>query len=703
MDLMTGMYRGICVDNRDPKNLGRIRVQVPQILGVSASGWAFPAWSFNETTLWPQDRLPQSGQGVWVMFDSTSPDKMIWLAAFGALPLINQPEFVEMPDFKGTLTMTLSGDPAWNTLITFNGVLGSDKGGVPNPNATVQLTGRQSGGNWQLLGTADPNASTGAWTLEHTVQLTGSVDYRAVFEGVGVYGPTSSDTISVNTPVVTFPTTLTLVMTDPSPALGKKVKFSGKLTTGGSPPVGYNVPKPNAVVNLLAKPSGGAFTGVAVGAVDGLTGDWSTEYAIGSPGSVQYQASFAAMGIFRASTSGVITVDTSVGTAVSSPVVPAISYGSGFNVSGTIKVASTGANVTAGTAELWGRWTTGPNTAFAKSVSVAVTAGTYSLTQPAVEGLGPTEWQVRYTGSSAFDAANSAAVGSTVSLPAMGSVSQGTMGYTSASFSWGAVAGAESYQYVQRVAGGSWSAPIANTARSQTATLLAADTTYEWMVRALGTTTGGTTVYTAYSASISGKTGHPAQTVAAGTSGWIYIDCWADDSYRDDTADWDQSSTMQQGYYTDSSRNYTGAAIYKGSVVKDALIAGLGTDGALKQSNGTCNACHIEMERLTAVGDYNASVDTTFYRSTSTGSSPGGAPTKSGTGVSKTLSNVAAGKTFYDIGTAHGQGMGDGTYNSIIIYKKSAAAYASFHAYRLRLTWTWPTLTKVAAVSPTWI
>ena len=87
---ISGLFRGICVDNKDPDGVGRIRVQVPQVLGQYASGWAFPAWSFHDLTIWPQDRLPKVGDGVWIMFESTSPDKMIWVASFGPLDRINQ-------------------------------------------------------------------------------------------------------------------------------------------------------------------------------------------------------------------------------------------------------------------------------------------------------------------------------------------------------------------------------------------------------------------------------------------------------------------------------------------------------------------------------------------------------------------------------------------------------------------------------------
>jgi len=37
-----GIYRGVVADTNDPENLGRIKLQVPQILGSAVTNWAFP-------------------------------------------------------------------------------------------------------------------------------------------------------------------------------------------------------------------------------------------------------------------------------------------------------------------------------------------------------------------------------------------------------------------------------------------------------------------------------------------------------------------------------------------------------------------------------------------------------------------------------------------------------------------------------------
>ena len=698
---MQGMFRGICVDNRDPKNLGRIRVQVPQILGTSTSGWAFPAWSFNETTLWPQDRLPQPSQGVWVMFDSTSPDKMIWLAAFGSLPLINQPDFVEMPEFKSIITMTLTGTPTWNTVVVFDGTLSSDLGGIPNPNPLVQLSGRKSGGDWTVLG-SDIVSGDGTWLINHLVRLTGLVEYRAVFEGVGVYSATSSDIVTVQTPVVTFPTTLTCAMTDPSPALNKKVKFAGRLTTGGSPPVGYGIPKPNAKVNLMARAVGGTWGAAASNnLVNAATGDWSADYTISIPGAVEYQATFAELEIFLASQSPIVTINTSVGTTVSTPTLPALTHGTAFSVSGTVTVASSGAAVSSGTVELWWRNTVGGSTGWQRSgASGSLSGGNYSLTHPALTILGATEWQVRYLGSATADAANSAAVAGTISLPAMGALTKGEATYTYCSFSWGAISGAVKYEVlIWNNSQWIWKADVAAGTTSYTATGLSANTQYFWCVRAVAVDNVPANVYNNASANITNRTGLPASS-SSGTSAWINISLSGDDSYRNDGAAWGDVTDMRQGYYSSpyGGEGYTGVALYKGSTVRDKIIA---TIGSGPHTNGTCSAAEISMTRQTAVGDYSKGVTVTFYRSTTLGNTQG-KPDRLGTPVNRTAAVVTDGATWYDIGTAHGQSIGDGDVNSIVIYRNTAADYAAFHAQDLRLKWTWNYVSS-AGVTPQWM
>jgi hypothetical protein len=50
-------------------------------MGPSATGWAFPAWSLHDLTIWPEDRFPDVEEGVWVIFEG--PDKITWIATYG--------------------------------------------------------------------------------------------------------------------------------------------------------------------------------------------------------------------------------------------------------------------------------------------------------------------------------------------------------------------------------------------------------------------------------------------------------------------------------------------------------------------------------------------------------------------------------------------------------------------------------------------
>lgn len=705
VDQMTnGMFRGICVDNRDPKNLGRIRVQVPQILGTSASGWAFPAWSFQQKIVWPQDRLPNAGDGVWVMFDSTSPDKMIWIAAFGPLDLINQPGFVETPSYLSNLSLSVDSTPTWNEVCRFGGILSSD-GGIPNPNPLVYLNGRVSGGNWKNLGSVTPNSVDGSWSIDHLVELTGSVEYRASFNGTGVFSSAASEVIKVETPEVTFPTTLTMAMTTPSPALGKTVTFSGTLVTGGEPPPGYGIPKPDVKIALFSQQGAGPWTQVVGNiAVDETTGAWSAPYTIALAGSVNYRANFAGKGIYLASQSNVVNVNTSVATTVSTPVLPALFNGSGFNVSGTVKVTSTGASVTAGTVELWWRYTTGDTTWKKSTVSAAITTGAYSLTHPTLSIVGPTEWQVRYLGTTAFNASNSASVAGTVNLKAMGALTKGAVSHTAATFSWAAIPGATSYE-VSRLVGSTWTVLNGSLAAlTFTSSGLVKDSQYGWRVRARSGT-----YYGAYSATISMKTGHPQVIDSGSTPNWISVTATVFRCHRKDTG-WQGSGSyeMRQGYFSSlyDGDGYIGIARIGGSTLRDKIIdacgAVAGGNGSARQANGTCSAAQITLRRsgTGTVGSTNVN----FYTTTSTGT--GERPTLQGTKVSVAASGYDASKT-YNIGTAHGQRLGDAAAESVAIYSNAKSAYLGLNGSgtnggKLEVKWAW-NYVLVALVPAAWL
>jgi hypothetical protein len=73
-----GVYRGTVYSNRDPANQGRLRIQVPQLLSSTPTEWAWPIT--NEIV---QSKLPEVGQGVWVMFEGGDLYYPVWLGVFG--------------------------------------------------------------------------------------------------------------------------------------------------------------------------------------------------------------------------------------------------------------------------------------------------------------------------------------------------------------------------------------------------------------------------------------------------------------------------------------------------------------------------------------------------------------------------------------------------------------------------------------------
>ena len=72
-----GKYRGIVKDNGDPEKLGRIRVQVPDVLDEQVSPWAWPCAAYAGTDI-GLFAIPAVGSGVWIEFEAGDPARPIW-------------------------------------------------------------------------------------------------------------------------------------------------------------------------------------------------------------------------------------------------------------------------------------------------------------------------------------------------------------------------------------------------------------------------------------------------------------------------------------------------------------------------------------------------------------------------------------------------------------------------------------------------
>ncbi len=90
-----GKYRGLVIQNIDPLQIGRVMVQVPDVLGETPSSWAMPcvpaagiqAGCFI---------VPPMGSQVWVEFEQGDPDYPIWTGGFWGL-VADVPIFATAP------------------------------------------------------------------------------------------------------------------------------------------------------------------------------------------------------------------------------------------------------------------------------------------------------------------------------------------------------------------------------------------------------------------------------------------------------------------------------------------------------------------------------------------------------------------------------------------------------------------------------
>lgn len=75
-----GKYRGTVINNIDPMQLGRLLVQVPDVLGLVPSSWAVPCVPLAGPTGPPMGvfLVPPIGAGVWVEFEQGDPGYPIW-------------------------------------------------------------------------------------------------------------------------------------------------------------------------------------------------------------------------------------------------------------------------------------------------------------------------------------------------------------------------------------------------------------------------------------------------------------------------------------------------------------------------------------------------------------------------------------------------------------------------------------------------
>lgn len=76
--LYYSVYRGIVVSNKDPQNLHRVKLQVPQVAGdYTIDYWAWPI-GIPSTPNMGFQLIPKVGEMVWVQFEFGNPRRPIW-------------------------------------------------------------------------------------------------------------------------------------------------------------------------------------------------------------------------------------------------------------------------------------------------------------------------------------------------------------------------------------------------------------------------------------------------------------------------------------------------------------------------------------------------------------------------------------------------------------------------------------------------
>ena len=83
-----GKYRGVVVDVDDPENIGRLRANVPEVLGDVESPWALPCAPYAGAGMGCY-QVPPVDAGVWIEFEAGDPARPIWAGCWwgsGQLP-----------------------------------------------------------------------------------------------------------------------------------------------------------------------------------------------------------------------------------------------------------------------------------------------------------------------------------------------------------------------------------------------------------------------------------------------------------------------------------------------------------------------------------------------------------------------------------------------------------------------------------------
>ena len=81
-DKYYGKYRGFVASNKDPDQLGRLRLRIPSVLGTEVTSWALPCLPFGGTAGLGWFVIPEPDAQVWVEFEEGELRRPIWTGTF---------------------------------------------------------------------------------------------------------------------------------------------------------------------------------------------------------------------------------------------------------------------------------------------------------------------------------------------------------------------------------------------------------------------------------------------------------------------------------------------------------------------------------------------------------------------------------------------------------------------------------------------
>jgi len=315
---------------------------------------------------------------------------------------------------------------------------------------------------------------------------------------------------------------------------------------------------------------------------------------------------------------------------------------------------------------------------------------------------GSIRWRGTYTPTDGSPSVVGMSAGRIYGLAAAGPLKKGSLTYTAATVSWPAVVGATAYEVWRN------NVLVATvTGLSYTSSGLASNTSYSFKVRAKATPPSGV-VLGAFSASVTANTGRVQQK----DTGTKDVRCKPEDSGSYRTSDnWSELGKLVAQGTPGNDPPYRGVIDYGTTGARADLRAGLGGGslGQNRQENGSCTAAQVWLSRHPNYGRV-AKVTVGFF---TCDQQPGGAaPDAIGARVDRESTPRDGGGKWYQIGSAHGQRLGDGANRSILV-RMDAEGEQNYAVFRgidwgqdgnnldLILTWKWDYVT-VVGIPPSW-